>query len=330
MINNRSLNRVWTDNIPPLFFKEQEKLLYFNSWAYTIQEGLRINCLDYAFRENVELTYQNDETVLNFGFILSGTFHNHPIFPDIGEQKFVVIDGSSGIAYFPPMEGTLIIPGKTSICIVHIHLSPSFFYDLVRNEMECIPHELRALLQGTDTKPYYFFSGMSLKIRSALDRLYKGPSTGVPARLFYHAIALELIAEQISRAGVCPANKDLDCWDNKNQVIRAHDLLIHDLSSPPSMEKLARKTGLNRNKIQKGFNQLYGVPVYKYFQQCRMKEANRLFHETDMNVSQIAAELGYTNASHFSSAYKKHFGVLPGKHMACIRESFKIKQNIKT
>ncbi len=67
------------------------------------------------------------------------------------------------------------------------------------------------------------------------------------------------------------------------------------------------------NKLQQGFRCLYGVSVFQYLQSFRVKEANRLFHETDMNVSQAAFAVGYTNVSHFSRAYKKHFNTLPKK-----------------
>jgi len=161
---------------------------------------------------------------------------------------------------------------------------------------------------------------MSLSVRSCLSRLINGPALGAPARLFYQGIALELIAEQIGRASLCPKDQEIIRCDNQKQIIHARELLIQDLTCPPSLKQLSQKIGLNRNKIQSGFNLLYGSSVNKYLQECRMKEANRLFHETDMNVSEVASDVGYTNASHFSSAYKNHFGILPKKHLSCIRE----------
>lgn len=51
-----------------------------------------------------------------------------------------------------------------------------------------------------------------------------------------------------------------------------------------------------------------------------MGEANRLFRETDMNVSEAAVAVDYSNISHFSNAYKKHFGILPKKHLLRIKD----------
>ncbi len=309
-----------SDTIPPPFRSVRSKLQNWKHWEYVIQDGFWISSLNYEFRENVNLKYKIAHPVLNFGFILSGSYIHRVKITKLIEQKFIGSDGTSGIVYFPSPEGELIIPGQTPVHVVHIHLSVPFFHSIFCHEKECVPKGLKPILHGTLDQPYAFLTGMSLKVRSALTRLIKPPSPGVPTSLSYQGIALCLIAEQIARANSCSSNQEKIRCDNQRQLIRARDLLIRDLVSPPNLKQLAKKTGLNINKLQKGFNLLYGVSVNKYLQQCRMKEANRLFHETEMNVSQIASEVGYTNASHFSTAYKKHFGILPKRHLICIRE----------
>lgn len=305
---------------PTPFLPVQSELQYLSRWEYAIQDGLKISSLDFEFRKDVTLGYKNNQPVLDFGFILSGTYIHRVKVPRLSKQKFVGNDGTSGIVYFPFSEGELVIPGQTFIRVIHIHLSLSIFHDLFSNETEYVPEGLKPILHGTVNQPYAFLTGMSLKVRSTLDSLIQGPSPGIPASLFYQGAALDLMAEQIARANNCPSHLETIRCDDQNQIIRARDLMIRDLVFPPTLKQLSKKTGLNINKLQQGFNLLYGISVNKYLQQCRMKEANRLFHETDMNVGQIAAAVGYTNASHFGSAYKKHFGILPKKHLNCIRE----------
>ncbi len=148
-----------------------------------------------------------------------------------------------------------------------------------------------------------------------------GPVPGAPVRIFYQGIALDLLADQIARANAAKAPVTGMSLDDRDRVVQARDLLVRDLSSPPCIKQLARTTGLNMNKLQRGFRRLYGLSVFQYFQAFRIKEANRLFHETDMNVTQAAFAVGYTNVSHFSRAYKKHFNILPKKHLACIKSN---------
>ena len=53
--------------------------------------------------------------------------------------------------------------------------------------------------------------------------------------------------------------------------------------------------------------------MFAYLREYKMQRARQLFDQTEMNVSQVAWEVGYTNVSQFTKAYKKRFGVLP-KH----------------
>jgi AraC-like DNA-binding protein len=290
-----------------------------NFWEYRIQKGFRISRLDIAPEGKRIYRYESDRPVLNFGFVLAGSFINLIKAPDLPAGGFSNHEGASGIIYLPRREGELIVPGQNRVCVVHVHLSLPVFYDLFNVDASDVPGNLRLLLDGPVEKPYVFRSGMSMQVRFTLDRLLQEPPQGTPFRLFYQGIALDLVAGQIALANTRPHLPGAMSFDDHDRVIHARDLLTENLSSPPCLRQLSRKTGLNINKLQQGFYRLYGVSVFKYLHQCRMQEANRIFHETDMNVSQAASAVGYTNISHFSRAYKKRFNILPKKHMARIR-----------
>ena len=291
-----------------------------NCWEYRIQDGFRISRLDIETEEEIRLTYEKDSPTLNFGFILSGNYTNRIKAPGFNGRELVNHVGTSGIIYLPRQEGELVVPGRTHVSVLHIHLSPPVFYDLFQTDRETVPKDLKPLLDGPVERPYAFRAGISMETRSVLERLVAGPPPETPALLFYQGIALNLIAGQINRANTLSRPSGPLGRGDKERVIRARDLLIRDLASPPCLKQLARKTGLNMNKLQQGFYRLYGMSVFKYLHQYRMQEANRIFHETDMNVSQAASAVGYTNVSHFSRAYKKQFNILPKKHLAAIKK----------
>jgi AraC-like DNA-binding protein len=290
-----------------------------NCWEYRIQDGFRMSRLDISPEKQVRLAYEKDTPTLNFGFIMSGNYVHRIKAPGFNGQELSNHAGGSGIVYMPRQDGELVIPGRMQVSVVHIHLSLPVFHDLFRTDPETVPKALKPLLDGPVDRSYAFRSGISMETRSALDRLVAGPPPQTPARLFYQGIALALIAGQISRANTSDQPSGPLGRDDKDRVIQARDLLVRDLISPPCLKQLSRKTGLNMNKLQQGFYRLYGVSVFKYLHRHRMLEANRIFHETDMNVSQAASAVGYTNVSHFSRAYKKHFNVLPKKHLTAIK-----------
>ncbi|WP_084559069.1 MULTISPECIES: helix-turn-helix domain-containing protein [unclassified Mesorhizobium] len=57
-----------------------------------------------------------------------------------------------------------------------------------------------------------------------------------------------------------------------------------------------------------------GKPIFKtvsYYSQVRLKKARQLLETTDMSVIEVAIACGYVSSSHFSKAFKDHFGRLP-------------------
>ncbi len=97
------------------------------------------------------------------------------------------------------------------------------------------------------------------------------------------------------------------------RLARARAHLLSDLSQPPLILDVARENGLSPAKLKRGFRALYGFSVYGLFQHERMNEARRRLLRDDTSVTAVACDLGYSNMSHFSAAFRKQFGVNPGE-----------------
>jgi AraC family transcriptional activator of pyochelin receptor len=93
---------------------------------------------------------------------------------------------------------------------------------------------------------------------------------------------------------------------------RVKALLEENLEEPPSLDQLCRKSGLNAEKLKKGFKQLYGLPPYAFHVQFKMEAAKKLLADTEQSVNEIAWSLGYEHASNFCEQFKKATGKRPG------------------
>lgn len=80
-----------------------------------------------------------------------------------------------------------------------------------------------------------------------------------------------------------------------------------------SLDLLCRRFGLNEFKLKRGFKQLFGYTVFGYVQEMRMKTARQILAEGRMNVNEVADHLGYSSPNHFSTAFKKMYGIPPAK-----------------
>jgi len=101
-------------------------------------------------------------------------------------------------------------------------------------------------------------------------------------------------------------------WSDQQRLLRARDRLLADLTCAPALPALACEAGMGLAKLQRGFRQLFRHSVYGLWQRERMQQA-RWCLERGMPVMRVTADVGYTNASHFSAAFKKQFGVGPSQ-----------------
>jgi AraC-like DNA-binding protein len=90
--------------------------------------------------------------------------------------------------------------------------------------------------------------------------------------------------------------------------------LVHDFTKTPlTVEELADKYGIGASKLKRQFKQIYGKPLYEYYQKYRMEKAKHLLLSGQYTVKEVGYKMGYQNLSNFASAFKKEFGALPSE-----------------
>lgn len=74
---------------------------------------------------------------------------------------------------------------------------------------------------------------------------------------------------------------------------------------------LAKSCGLNRDKLTRGFAQVYGLTIAEAISERRLEEARRMLVESDLPVATIGYRCSYLNNAAFSRAFSRRFGVAP-------------------
>ena len=77
---------------------------------------------------------------------------------------------------------------------------------------------------------------------------------------------------------------------------------------------ICREFGLNRTKLQEGFNQLFGTSVHAFIAGIRMDRARRLLTQTDESIKVIAFECGYRSASSFTRLFTRVHDLSPKQY----------------
>lgn len=81
-----------------------------------------------------------------------------------------------------------------------------------------------------------------------------------------------------------------------------------------SLSSLAEYFHKNPSVLSNAFSKETGQTLTNFVHQTRIQESLRLFHTTDMSVSQVATAVGYQDFSYFSKVFSKHVGVSPREY----------------
>jgi len=103
-----------------------------------------------------------------------------------------------------------------------------------------------------------------------------------------------------------------------NKINEARNIIIRQMIDPPSLKSLARLVGTNEFKLKVGFKSVFSNTVYGYLSDYRMQEARKLLTVDNSRIKEVAAQVGYSNPSHFIAAYKRKFGITPKQHLKSI------------
>ena len=152
----------------------------------------------------------------------------------------------------------------------------------------------------------------------AIHQILDCPYRGSLRRLYLESKTLELITHNLAQLVVDKNGHDKTFIlqsDDIERVREARNVLIYDLEKPPTLLELARRVGINKNKLNQGFRHIFGTSVFDYLRIRRLEQARQLLENREKNVTEAAFEVGYAQQRNFSRAFKKHFGTNPKDHL---------------
>jgi AraC-like DNA-binding protein len=84
-------------------------------------------------------------------------------------------------------------------------------------------------------------------------------------------------------------------------------LCIHYKKEFPGIEKLSRISAMSPTSLKTKFKKYYGETLFGYYQKNKLEHARKLL-DSKVPVKVVATEIGYSNPSHFTLAFKKEYG----------------------
>jgi len=131
-------------------------------------------------------------------------------------------------------------------------------------------------------------------------------------QLKIQSLLLELIIHQVESLYVENEHKEIIANKNHYEKIQMVKKLIDDdLSKNHTISELAKAVGTNEQYLKKHFKQYFGKTVMNYITEKKMEHAKKLILMGKYRVSDVAQMTGYKHSTHFTTAFKKYFGIIP-------------------
>lgn len=142
---------------------------------------------------------------------------------------------------------------------------------------------------------------------NALQEIFAYPDLDADVSHYRAVILLEQVLLALLRhlSGRVPQPKNMRMED-VHRYIQLHPTHSH------SIESLAQMVGLSPSRLAHLFKEEFGVPVYAFIIQERMRRARVLLETTAATAAEVGAQVGYADPRHFYSVFKKAAGISAG------------------
>ena len=281
-----------------------------NASRMTIEEGFYVLRFQNDTNEVTREVREINSSFIQFHFCLKG---QGDFLFNTGNYVFNVKEEHSILLYNPQRDLPIDLKLQPNTWIIGVVISIKKFHSLFSQDAD----HIHFLSPENSTKKYYDNGNITPSMAVVLSQILSSNIHESMKALYLKGKVYELLSLYFNK------NEDTDIEqcpflideDNVRKIRLAKEIILKNMSEPPSLQELSEEIGLSLNKLKEGFKQLYGDTVFGYLLDHKMEEARRMLASTNYNVNEVGLRIGYSTSSHFITAFKKKYGTTPKKYL---------------
>lgn len=211
------------------------------------------------------------------------------------------------------IELTLSFPMQTNYSHIGFIVKETFF-DQAFGSMSCgtLCHLLEEAKAKGVAETTLFSGSANPDIISNAKQLYDMQVCNSQDLLLYRCAALHFFAKLFNLANSPKITSQVTLYEwDKHRIMNLKERIEQDYLNIKSTPDICLEFGMSFSKANKLFHALYGTSIAQHIKHCKMLHAHSMLLSKKLNVSECAFEIGYSNVSHFISAFKKHYQLTP-------------------
>ncbi|GAB3416569.1 two-component regulator propeller domain-containing protein [Niabella aquatica] len=173
-----------------------------------------------------------------------------------------------------------------------------------------------------------------LTANDTLEKQLEGLETGADAYIikpffpaYLSAVIKSLIQgrkkmRQRSAAMLQLEAKNVEIVNEEEQLLQSCINYIRDNMDEPvlNVEDISKKMNMSRTSLHRKIKVMTGSSPVELIKTIRMKQAAMLLEKSNVTVSEVAYQVGYSSLSYFSSAFNNYWGISPTQYQKTKRQ----------
>ncbi len=296
-------------NDPLLEERSFEMKCHGSEWRY--QElyfhGVHIGFGDIRLRESLTLGFKSDFETIEMHFGLKGCSKG---MIDTLDSRVIFESNSHNIIYANQVAGEMHWE-KDLVQLCEINMTAAFFKRFLPEGFADTDRFRNAMEGGKSSLWSKRNYPINRQMYQLLHDIMHCDRQGMFKRMFLEAKVIELLLLQLEQFAAEPwlpqgiNKRDVD------KIYAVREYICLNLYKHSSLIDLAHMAGTNEFVLKKGFKELFGTTVFSFWNDLKMEEAKQLLLDHELSIAEVADRMGYKHPRHFSTAFKRKFGILP-------------------
>lgn len=272
-------------------------------------DGIYISYTEAQFNKPAILDWMGDAEMITLYFNLQGKMSIAEMNKRISIELY---SNQHNIIYSREAKGQLKVD-ELKMKSFMVQLSKAAFFGISNNVGGGLKYFADNVAKGEPT----VFSAINLpidfEIQNCINQIIYCPYGDELKPMFLYSKVMELLvlqAESYKRSLQTTVRVIKTEYDYE-RIIFARDYLLKNIDVPPSLTELSHIAGINEFKLKKGFRETFNQSVFQYLSNHRLETAKIHLLDGSKSPTELAFELGYSSLQHFSTAFKKKFGMPP-------------------
>lgn len=244
-----------------------------------------------------------DPAQFDYIVIVGGLLHGMPSLSDPIE-KYIKTAAAAGVPLIGVCTGSFVLcrlglMNQRKCCVSWYH-----YRDFLEEFPKLVPIADRLFVIDRDRITCAGGTGVAdLAARLVADHL--------GSALAQKALNILLIDRPRPAESAQPAPRPTDDAVDDTRVSRALLLMEQNISEPLPISVLAHRLHVGVRQLERIFAERLGETPQESYLALRLRHGRWLLANTPLSIGQVAAELGFSDGSHFGRAFKVKFGTTP-------------------